>query len=71
MRDKFFQLLLTAAIIFTQQGNLKAQEALKLSLTSCREMALSQSESLQQAEYKYQQSRLDKQIASSAFLPKF
>lgn len=45
MRDKFFQLLLTAAIIFTQQGNLKAQEALKLSLTSCREMALSQSES--------------------------
>ena len=34
-------------------------------------MALSQSESLQQAEHKYQQSQLDNKIATSAFLPKF
>ena len=48
-----------------------AQETLKLSLASCRGMALSKSESLQQAELKCQQSDLDSKIASSAFLPKF
>ena len=57
--------------MFIQNINIKAQETIKLSLASCREMALSQSESLQQAEHKYQQSQLDNKIATSAFLPKF
>lgn len=61
----------TTAFIFIGHVNMTAQETLKLSLASCREMALSKSESLQQAELKCQQSGLDSKIASSAFLPKF
>ena len=61
----------TTAFIFIGHVNMTAQETLKLSLASCREMALSKSESLQQAELKCQQSDLDSKIASSAFLPKF
>ncbi|WP_300226014.1 TolC family protein [uncultured Bacteroides sp.] len=72
MRYRFFQILFTTtAFIFIQDISIKAQESIKLSLASCREMALSQSESLQQAEHKYQQSQLDNKIATSAFLPKF
>ena len=56
--------------MFIQNINIKAQETIKLNLASCRNMALSQSESLQQAEHKYQQSQLDNKIATSAFLPK-
>ena len=56
--------------MFIQNIHIKAQETIKLSLVSCRNMALSQSESLQQAEHKYQQSQLDNKIATSAFLPK-
>lgn len=61
----------TTAFIFIGHVNMTAQETLKLSLASCRGMALSKSESLQQAELKCQQSDLDSKIASSAFLPKF
>ena len=61
----------TTAFRFIGHVNMTAQETLKLSLASCREMALSKSESLQQAELKCQQSDLDSKIASSAFLPKF
>ena len=72
MINKLFQILFTTtAFMFIQNINVKAQETIKLSLASCREMALSQSESLQQAEHKYQQSQLDNKIATSAFLPKF
>ena len=72
MRYRFFQILFTTtAFIFIHNINIKAQETIKLNLASCREMALSQSESLQQAEHKYQQSQLDNKIATSAFLPKF
>ena len=72
MRYRFFQILFTTTVfMFIQNINVKAQETIKLSLVSCREMALAQSESLQQAEHKYQQSQLDNKIAISAFLPKF
>ena len=72
MRYRFFQILFTTtAFIFIQDISIKAQESIKLSLASCRDMALSQSESLQQAEHKYEQSRLDRKIANTAFLPKF
>ena len=67
---RIFQILFII-IAFMFIHNIKAQEAIKLSLASCREMALSQSESLQQAEHKYQQSQLDNKISTSAFLPKF
>ena len=50
--------------MFIQNINVKAQETIKLNLASCRNMALSQSESLQQAEHKYQQSQLDNKIAT-------
>ena len=71
MRNRFFQILFaTVAFMLVLNINIKAQETLKLNLASCRKMALLQSESLQQAEYKHQQSQLDNQIASSAFLPK-
>ena len=72
MRNRFFKILFTiSAFIFVLPINIRAQETLKLSLSSCRDMALSQSESLQQAEHKYEQSRLDRKIANTAFLPKF
>ena len=72
MRYRFFQILFTiSAFIFVLPINIRAQETLKLSLSSCRDMALTQSESLQQAEHKYEQSRLDRKIANTAFLPKF
>ncbi|WP_262911360.1 TolC family protein, partial [Bacteroides caecigallinarum] len=71
-RNRFFKILFTiSAFIFVLPINIRAQETLKLSLSSCRDMALSQSESLQQAEHKYEQSRLDRKIANTAFLPKF
>lgn len=72
MRIGFFKIWFTTTVfIFIGHVNMTAQETLKLSLASCREMALSKSESLQQAELKCQQSDLDSKIASSAFLPKF
>lgn len=72
MRTESFKIwFTTTAFIFIGHVNMTAQETLKLSLASCREMALSKSESLQQAELKCQQSDLDSKIASSAFLPKF
>ena len=72
MRNRFFKILFTiSAFIFVLPINIRAQETLKLSLSSCRDMALTQSESLQQAEHKYEQSRLDRKIANTAFLPKF
>ncbi|MBM6881870.1 TolC family protein [Bacteroides caecigallinarum] len=72
MRYRFFQILFTTtAFIFIQDISIKAQESIKLSLASCRDMALTQSESLKQAEHKYEQSRLDRKIANTAFLPKF
>lgn len=72
MRNRFFKILFTiSAFIFVLPINIRAQETLKLSLSSCRDMALTQSESLKQAEHKYEQSRLDRKIANTAFLPKF
>lgn len=47
-----------------------AQEKLSLSLAQCREMALSQSEELQQADNKLHQAELDNEIATTAYLPK-
>lgn len=71
MNNRFFQILITAALSLAFQPMcMKAQETIRLSLDSCRKMALSQSESLQQAENKYRQSCQDNKIASAAMLPK-
>lgn len=71
MNNRFFQILIAAALSLAFQPMcMKAQETIRLSLDSCRKMALSQSESLQQAENRYRQSCLDNKIASAAMLPK-
>lgn len=48
----------------------RAQQPLPLSLAECRERALAHSEELQQADIRLEQARLDRQIASTAALPK-
>lgn len=50
-------------------ANVSAQQPLRLSLTECREMALSHSEELQQADNTLRQAELDREIAKTAFLP--
>lgn len=47
-----------------------AQSRLELSQARCREMALSQSEELQQADNRLRQAELDRKIAMTAYLPK-
>lgn len=47
-----------------------AQDCISLSLQQCRDLALSNSEELQQSDLKLQQSRLDKKIAQTAYFPK-
>lgn len=49
--------------------NVSAQQPLRLSLAECREMALSRSEELRQADNALQKAELDRQIAQTAFLP--
>lgn len=49
--------------------NVSAQQPLRLSLAECREMALSRSEELRQADNALQKAELDRQIARTAFLP--
>lgn len=48
-----------------------AQEPLKLSLSECRKMALTNSKELQQSENNLLQAELDLEIATTAYLPKF
>ena len=48
-----------------------AQQPLRLSLDECRKMALAHSEELQQADNAFRQAELDREIAKTAFLPKF
>ena len=62
--------MLITAFVFIQSADIKAQEVIKLSWSLCRDMALSQNESLQQAENKHLQASLENQIANTAFLPK-
>ena len=46
-----------------------AQQPLRITLEECRQMALSHSEELQQADNALRQAELDRQIAQKAFLP--
>ncbi len=59
-------ILLSLTGVWAQQP-----QPLRLTLDECREMALSHSEELQQADNALQQAELDQQIAQTAFLPDF
>lgn len=62
--------ILCCVALFSVPG-VWAQQPLRLSLDECRKMALSHSEELQQADNALRQAELDRQIAKTAFLPKF
>ena len=52
-------------------SNLATAQPLLLSHAQCREMALSHSEELEQADIRLRQAELDNRIATTAYLPKF
>ena len=62
--------ILCCVALFSVPG-VWAQLPLRLSLDECRKMALSHSEELQQADNALRQAELDRQIAKTAYLPKF
>lgn len=62
--------ILCCVALFSVPG-VWAQQPLRLSLDECRKMALVHNEALQQADNALRQAELDRQIAKTAFLPKF
>ncbi|MCS2889888.1 TolC family protein [Parabacteroides faecis] len=62
--------ILCCVALFSVPG-VWAQQPLRLSLGECRKMALAHNEALQQADNTLRQAELDRQIAKTAFLPKF
>lgn len=62
--------ILCCVALFSVSG-VWAQQPLRLSLDECRKMALVHNEALQQADNALRQAELDRQIAKTAFLPKF
>ena len=67
---KRYQAIILCCAVWLSVPEASAQERLSLSLSQCREMALSQSEELQQADNKLRQAELDNEIATTAYLPK-
>ena len=62
--------MLCCVALFSVPG-VWAQQPLRLSLDECRKMALAHSEELQKSDNALRQAELDRQIAKTAFLPKF
>ncbi|MFR3331351.1 MAG: TolC family protein [Odoribacter splanchnicus] len=62
--------ILCCVALFSVPG-VWAQQPLRLSLDECRKMALVHNEALQQADNALRQAELDREIAKTAFLPKF
>ena len=62
--------ILCCVALFSVPG-VWAQQPLRLSLDECRKMALAHSEELQKSDNALRQAELDRQIAKTAFLPKF
>lgn len=56
---------------FISISGVSAQQPLRLTQAECRQMALSHSEELQQADNALRQAELDRKIAKTAFLPNF
>ena len=67
---KLYQAIILCCAGWLSVSEASAQERLSLSLAQCREMALSQSEELQQADNRLRQAELDNEIATTAYLPK-
>lgn len=67
---RLYQVIILCCAGCLSVSETSAQEKLSLSLAQCREMALSQSEELQQADNKLHQAELDNEIATTAYLPK-
>lgn len=67
---KLYQAIILCCAVWLSVPEASAQKRLSLSLAQCREMALSQSEELQQADNKLRQAELDNEIATTAYLPK-
>lgn len=67
---KLYQAIILCCVGCLSVSETSAQERLSLSLTRCREMALSLSEELQQADNRKRQAELDNEIATTAYLPK-
>lgn len=62
--------ILCCVALFSVPG-IWAQQPLRLSLDECRKMALAHSEELQKSDNALRQAELDREIAKTAFLPKF
>ena len=67
---RLYQVIILCCAGCLSVSETSAQGKLSLSLAQCREMALSQSEELQQADNKLHQAELDNEIATTAYLPK-
>ena len=64
-------IVISCCAVLCSIASVSAQQSLRLTQAECRKMALSHSEELQQADNALRQAELDRQIAKTAFLPKF
>ena len=68
---KFNRIYAMGLALCVAGSNLATAQPLLLSHAQCREMALSHSEELEQADIRLRQAELDNRIATTAYLPKF
>ena len=64
------KIIISCCVALYTVSEVPAQKPLRISLSECREMALTHSEELQQADNTIQQAKLDRKIATTAYLPK-
>ena len=64
------KIIISCCVALYTVSEVPAQQPLRISLSECREMALTHSEELQQADNTIQQAKLDRKIATTAYLPK-
>lgn len=64
------KIIISCCVALYTVSEVPAQQPLRISLSECREMALTHSEELQQADNTIQQAKLDRKIAATAYLPK-
>ena len=64
------KIIISCCVALSTVSEVPAQQPLRISLSECREKALTHSEELQQADNTIQQAKLDRKIAATAYLPK-
>lgn len=64
-------IVILCCVALCSLSGVSAQQPLRLSLDECRKMALAHSEELQKSDNALRQAELDREIAKTAFLPKF